>query len=193
MPKKQIKIKCKAADMLAIDDLVEFQGKLKKITKPNLEKLKSSILKKGFIAPFFIWDNAGDKKLLDGHQRLKALFDLKQEGYDIPLLPVAYVEADNEKDAKEKLLSIASQYGDFNKHELVEWFDNIDEEIKNDLRLMNLDKEIDLKLKQIKEELVPYDKIHLLISTNIKNINKLNELIEQIKLYEWAEYEQSQN
>jgi len=38
---------------------------------------------------------------------------MREEGYDIPLLPVDYIEADSEEDAKRKLLHISSQYGEF--------------------------------------------------------------------------------
>jgi site-specific DNA-methyltransferase (adenine-specific) len=38
---------------------------------------------------------------------------MREEGYDIPLLPVDYIDADSEEDAKRKLLHITSQYGEF--------------------------------------------------------------------------------
>ena len=61
---------------------------MKKLSKGNENKLRNSILKHGFIAPFFVWDDHGELKLLDGHQRLKILLKMRKEGYDIPLLPV---------------------------------------------------------------------------------------------------------
>ena len=111
--KKTIEIKCKGADTLPIDRILEFQGELKELSKENEKKLRNSILKFGFIAPLFVWDDKGEWKLLDGHQRLKTLLKMREEGYDIPLLPVDYIEADSEEDAKRKLLHISSQYGEF--------------------------------------------------------------------------------
>lgn len=111
--KKAIEIKCKGADTLPIDRILDFQNDLKTLSKDNEKKLRNSILKFGFIAPFFVWDDKGDWKLLDGHQRLKTLLKMREEGYDIPLLPVDYIEADSEEDAKRKLLHITSQYGEF--------------------------------------------------------------------------------
>lgn len=108
-----IQIKCKGADTLPIDRILEFQNDLKTLSKDNEKKLRNSILKFGFIAPFFVWDDQGEWKLLDGHQRLKTLLKMREEGYDIPLLPVDYIEADSEEDAKRKLLHITSQYGEF--------------------------------------------------------------------------------
>ena len=111
--KKMIEVKCKGADTLPIDRILEFQCGLKTLSKDNEKKLRNSILKFGFIAPFFVWDDKGEWRLLDGHQRLKTLLKMREEGYDIPLLPVDYIEADSEEDAKRKLLHITSQYGEF--------------------------------------------------------------------------------
>ena len=61
-----ITIKCQARDTAPIDALLEFQGSLKKLSKDNRDRLMGSILTKGFIAPIFVWDDAGDFRLLDG-------------------------------------------------------------------------------------------------------------------------------
>jgi DNA modification methylase len=108
-----IRVTCRAADLLSIDTLVQFQGELKKLSAKNMRKLQASILKHGFTAPIFVWEHDGRNMILDGHQRLAALLDLRAKGYDIPLLPVAYIEAKDEREAKEKLLYITSQYGEF--------------------------------------------------------------------------------
>ena len=105
---KEIKIKCKAADGMPLDELYEFQGELKTISDDELDKLKKSILKYGFSFPVFVWKN----KILDGHQRLKAVKQLVSDGYKIKnnKLPVVRIEAKNEKEAAEKLLLINSRY-----------------------------------------------------------------------------------
>ena len=122
---KQIRVTCRGADSLPIDAIVEFQGALKTITQDNLDKLKRSILRHGFTAPFFVWASA-DNHLLDGHQRLKALLALRQEGYDMPLLPVVYIDADSEAHAKEKLLYISSQYGEFTSEGFADFTEGLD-------------------------------------------------------------------
>ncbi len=134
---EKIIVTCTAADRLPIDSILEFQGDLKKLSNENREKLKKSILKNGFTAPIFIWQNAGDNFILDGHQRLATLIYMRQKGYDIPLLPVAYIEADNEKQAKEKLLVITSSYGEFDLDVLNDWIDDIGKEIDNTIRFVN--------------------------------------------------------
>jgi DNA modification methylase len=105
---KEIKITCKAADGMALDELYEFQGELKTISDDELEKLKKSIVKYGFSFPIFVWKS----KILDGHQRLKAVRQLIEQGYKVKgnKLPVVRIEAKNEKEAAEKLLLINSRY-----------------------------------------------------------------------------------
>jgi ParB-like chromosome segregation protein Spo0J len=105
---KEIKIKCKVADGMALDELYEFQGELKTISDDELDKLKKSIVKYGFSFPIFVWKS----KVLDGHQRLKAVKQLVSDGYKIKgnTLPVVRIEAKDEKEAAEKLLLINSRY-----------------------------------------------------------------------------------
>ena len=108
-----IEIKCRANALIPLNELGAFQGQLKTIKVENLVKLKNSIIEQGFIAPIFVWQNGDDNWVLDGHQRIKALKSLEEDGEVIPPLPIAYVEADDIKEAKEKLLHITSQHGDF--------------------------------------------------------------------------------
>ena len=125
-PENKIIVKARGNQTLPIDRLMEFQGNLKRLTQKNREKLMASILEKGFIAPIFVWDDAGEYRLLDGHQRLKTLLWMREKGWDIPMLPVDIIEADTEKDAKEKLLLIASQYGDFTTDGYKEFAEGLD-------------------------------------------------------------------
>jgi hypothetical protein len=135
MSDKIIKVTCKGADVLPIDSIENFQGNLKKITKQNLEKLKKRIIKDGINVPLFVWRVNDWCRILDGHQRLKALLSLRSDGYELPLIPVAYIEAEDEKDARQKLLGITSQYGEFEIEELSEWMKEFDDEIINTLSL----------------------------------------------------------
>jgi hypothetical protein len=113
IPEKAIIVKCKGAANLSIDSLTELQGDLKSLSDDNYEKLKRQIIDMGFSAPFFIWQNEEKNSILDGHQRLKTLKKMRdEEGYTVPKLPVVYVEADNEVQAKKKILGLVSQYGE---------------------------------------------------------------------------------
>jgi hypothetical protein len=143
---KEIEIKCKGADYLSLDQLLEFQGRLKKISSSNKEKLRQSILKYGFSAPFFVWKNQGKYRLLDGHQRSVVLKKMRSEGFKIPDLPVVYVQAKSKKEAKEKLLHITSQYGKFSKEGFFDFINDLDfKELDETMRLA--DKEFDFKLE----------------------------------------------
>jgi len=125
--------------------LKTFQGKLKKLSQKNHKRLRQLILDKGFCAPIFIWENPeGEAKTLDGHQRLTVLEQLQTDGYTIPPLPVAIIYADSEKDAREKLLSISSQFGEWNLDELNVWLEDVDQIIIGNLRIA--DREIDINI-----------------------------------------------
>lgn len=114
MPKR-IDVKCTGADTLPIDELVIIQGDFKTLSKLSAEKLKTSILKEGFSDPVRVWVSGGEKKqynVIDGTQRVTVLLQMRDEGYEIPPLPVDYIEASSRKDAIKKLIALSSQYGD---------------------------------------------------------------------------------
>ena len=95
--------------------LTAFQGQMKELRREQYDQLKESILAKGFFAPVFIWDG----KVLDGHQRL---FVLQNEGWEVEGgIPVVDIQADNEKDAAEKLLLLSSTYGKVDNQGLYEF------------------------------------------------------------------------
>lgn len=134
---KTIQIKGKGHTTLPLDAILEFQGKLKSMSKENLDKLKNLITTQGYTAPMFVWDDHGDYKLLDGHGRLKALISLRQDGYDIPMIPVDIINAKSEDEARRMLLAITSQFGEFEAAELKEWLDQIDSDVKETIRLVD--------------------------------------------------------
>lgn len=151
---KNIRVTCQGATSLALDELVEFQGGLKKLSKKNLEKLKARILEDGFNVPFFVWKHDGTNSLLDGHQRVRALKSLQSDGYEIPPLPVAYIEASDIADAKKKLLAISSQYGEFDSEELSQWLDELGDDIADTLRIVDGEMDTILKDTDKKTEVV---------------------------------------
>lgn len=117
-----IRIACEGAAKLPITQLTEFQGDLKTLSFENFERLKREMIDRGFSAPFFVWQHKGSNYLLDGHQRFKTLKAMRdQENYEIPELPVVFIEAKNKKEAKHKLLSFASQYGKIETQGLYEF------------------------------------------------------------------------
>lgn len=130
MAKKLGKVlnKCTVDKTLPLDYLKVLQGSLKTLLPENYEKLKKSVLKHGFIYPIFVWENIEDAQIyiLDGTQRYTALNKMKEEGYSIPQIPVVFIEAENMIDAKEKLLSAATQYGIFDEQGTIEFMKDLD-------------------------------------------------------------------
>lgn len=133
---KEIKVACKGAGVLDIAQIVDFQGNLKRRGIEDIEKLKTSILKYGFSFPFFIWVNNGINYCFDGHGRLMALKELRKEGYRVPELPVVYVEAKDEDEAKQKLLRLNSQYGQMTLESVLDFAKGLDL-IAEELSLMD--------------------------------------------------------
>jgi len=140
----KIEIKCSGTENISIDKFKELQGNLKELSKENYEKLKRSILKYGFSFPVFCWKNKNDFWIMDSHQRIKTLKKLADENYLIPPLPTIYVECDNKRHAKEKLLMLNSNYGKIQDEGLYSFlnepgFEIAFENIKMDLELPDID------------------------------------------------------
>lgn len=145
----EIKIMCTGTTTLPIDVIFDFQKNLKHRSKYNLLKLITSIFKLGFSAPFFIWDHLGDYYCLDGHGRIEALSAIREIGIPIPgLFPVVFIEAETEEEARAKLLTITSQYGEFDLSELDEWISGIDDSIKEIINLSDYKEEKIIEFKE---------------------------------------------
>ena len=68
--KRMLDIACTGATTADINKLKPLQGKLKKLSDSNYEKLKTEILETGFSEPISVWDDNGTLRILNGHQRL---------------------------------------------------------------------------------------------------------------------------
>ena len=127
-------INCTGADRINLDELTEFQGGLKERSAADIDKIIKSIKKHGFSFPFFVWQHDGVNHVLDGHGRISALKKLQREGEEIPPLPCDYIEAENEAEAKEKLLKLNSQYGRMTADSVAQFLDGLEIEL-DDLAL----------------------------------------------------------
>jgi site-specific DNA-methyltransferase (adenine-specific) len=125
---KTIEIKCTTQDHLNLAEMTELQGTLKERTDIDYDKIKLSIIKYGFSFPMFIWRDKKDKKnyLCDGHGRFATLCKMQKDGYEIPDLPVVYIECKDKKEAKQKLLRLNSQYGKMSKESVLEFASGLD-------------------------------------------------------------------
>jgi len=120
----EVIVKCEGANNKRLDELTEFQGTLKEMSKANYNKLKKLILKQGFSFPFFYWHDpeTGKNYILDGHGRRLTLLQMKQEGITLPdAFPCCPVQAANETEAKMLILSASSQFNTITEQGLYEF------------------------------------------------------------------------
>lgn len=118
-----IKVACQTKDSAPVYTLHDFQGDLKTISEDDMDKLKSEIIHTGFGFPVLVWKDKKAKKtfIIGGHQRCRALRELKEKGWKdpngkfehvkIPDVPIVYIDADSMKDAKRRVLQDVAQYG----------------------------------------------------------------------------------
>jgi len=121
-------------------------NQLKDNSNRDVSKLANSIVMNGFIAPFDCWKNeAGKPFVLDGTGRYLALLQLETEGFDIPELPVLFIEAKDLKEAKKFALQRSSTHGKITQSSLADFTSaDFDIEELKDLQLEELNlKEID--------------------------------------------------
>lgn len=194
---KAVSIACSGTESVGLEELEGIQGELKTLSKDNHLKLRNTILHNGFSAPIFIWKSKDTKYILDGHQRVKVLGQLRKDGYTIPPLPIVYIEAKTKKEAITKLLSIASQYGNVNKGHAEDLIMDLgvdpDKLLKEiNLRGITLDT-LSVGADEVREEIRPYHRTHILFSFPPALFEKLKPLIEKITAMEGVEYEQSSN
>ena len=119
----------KDTKQIDIDMLYPFQGATKELSQKNRYKLRKEILDTGFSFAFHVWKLDERYYIIDGHQRLSVLKNLRREGYEIPLMTCNLIDAANTKEAKERVLQAISQYGKLNKSGLEDFvgddFDNL--------------------------------------------------------------------
>jgi len=121
-----IKITCRGADSLPLDAIEDFQKSLKKRSKKDIDLIIKSIEKYGFSFPFFVWNGSGHNYCLDGHGRIQALCEMRKRGVSLPLFPVAYIDAVDEAEAKQKLLRLNSQYGQMSIDSVMEFAEGLE-------------------------------------------------------------------
>lgn len=142
MPKK-LKISCKGSDLVDLDSLKIIQGELKELSVENHKKLLNSLKRNGFNFPLFVWRSpSGENCLIDGTQRFHTLKKMRFDGWEIPPLPVAWIDADNYSDAKRRLLNCVSQYGEVTKQGFHDFFADTDfnwMDVTADIRLPEID------------------------------------------------------
>lgn len=99
---------------LRLEQLNAFQEDIKTLTEARYQSLKEEIMEDGFAFSPHVWvDSNGEAWILDGHQRRTCLTRMKEEGFEIPLIPCMEVEASSLEHARRLVLAGTSQYGTF--------------------------------------------------------------------------------
>lgn len=123
---KKVEIKCTGTANASVDDFKPLQGNLKALSEENYQKLRYQILTYGFSEPVAAWEKDNKKFIISGHQRVATLKRMIEEGYTVPFIPYVLVDAENEHEAKMKVLSMASQYGTVSNEGLREFIHDLD-------------------------------------------------------------------
>lgn len=110
-----LKVTAQSAAVLSLEKLVAFQGAFKRLSEPNYNRLRKQLLENGVTAAFTVWNKKGRYLILDGHQRREALSRMKEEGINIPPLPVTWADVKDEASARRIVLGLASTYGDVDR------------------------------------------------------------------------------
>jgi hypothetical protein len=129
---KKLKITCESDDFLPYDSISDFQGNLKYRDDSDYDHLIQSMVEHGFSFPFFVWKHTkyedGEHVVydcLDGHGRLEALRRMEKQGYEIPPLPVTYVDCEGEEEAKQALIYVNSLSGKYTATGLQDFVSNM--------------------------------------------------------------------
>lgn len=141
---KAVAINCTGATTMTIDSLTPLQGALKMLSKENMARLSSVLATEGITEPISIWNDPKTKKtmILNGHQRVHTLKQMRDDGWQIPDIPVNVVNAKNIKHAKRLVLQLTSQYGTMNPESAFEFINELDlsaEEISSTLNFADFD------------------------------------------------------
>lgn len=149
----KISIAFEKTENVSIDDLVPFQGELKSLSKENYERLKKEIIETGFAFPFHVWRDASVNKIyiIGGHQRLRALKQMRDEGFTIPKVPANFIKAKSYKEAKRRVLQDVSQYGHVERQGLYEFMHEAEIDVDDLLPSFSIP-EIEMNLNLFKME-----------------------------------------
>jgi hypothetical protein len=127
--------------------MIPLQGKLKSIDKTNFDKLKRSLVKDGLPLGFHVWLDKDKTYICDGHHRIMAMKELRDEGYHIPSLPCTQVIAKDKKEAARAVLISNSRYAEMSQESLsdfmIEYDLQLDDIINIDIPELNTDFDTD--------------------------------------------------
>lgn len=127
-------------ELVDIEQLTPLQGGLKTLSDENFNKLRQSLIDKGFQFTAHVWESGGVTYIIDGHQRVHVMKQMRKGGWEIPPITCSFVKAATYHDAKELILYSVSQYGKVDSGGFTEFVDGEDFDLgKFDFPDFNLD------------------------------------------------------
>ena len=118
---KELMVTCQTKERIDWRSIVPFQGNLKRRSDRDISKLSRSLCKHGITFPFFIWRKEGKNYCIDGHGRLLSFAQLVLDGWQIPDVPIVEIYAEDESEAKKKLLYENCKYGDLTYNSVMDF------------------------------------------------------------------------
>src|SRR6478609_4594817 len=160
-----IKNRILKTELVDIDLLTPFQGTLKTLDDKNFNKHRKSIVDEGFSFTVHVWQNADVIYIIDGHQRVSVLTQMRKQGIEIPPISCSFVSAHTYRDAKKLVLLAISQYGKIQKDGFLEFVEGEDFEYDDydfpdltfDIGELFKPKEEEKEFDESKEDEVPDD------------------------------------
>ena len=160
----------------------------------NIDALKKSLLKNNFAFPFFGYKDEEGVWIIDGHTRKQVLYELLQDGEDVPeLLEVQLINCESKDKAREILLEVFNQkHNPMNEEILIGFIEqyqlDVDviplnvfvekiEDVEHEKNVRELTNMIAIELTDEEQE------IWLNTKNNLKIKKDKNAIFELIKLY----------
>jgi len=132
-------ISCQTGTNLDLDQIEPYQGGLKELSQSDYVRLRAQIEALGYTFAAQVWARPdGGFSTLDGHQRLRVIRQMRDDGWTIPPLPVALVYCRDEREADAKVLASVSQYGKVTHDSLYEFLQHRDIDIESVIALNSI-------------------------------------------------------
>lgn len=158
--------------------MVRFQPKnLKKLTDEQRKKLKTSLRKNKFSAPFYVWHNKGEIYVIDGHYRMMVMLEMEKQENDIEIpdkLTANFIEIKNKNEAKKLVLVYNSHYPTIISSSLISFMSEMSKfDINSEINIPHIELNIPDNIINTEKKLLDENQYIIIISCESKkDMNK---------------------